>query len=136
MLLKLLLLLVTLAPVPAPPRPDPMGAGYLGVQAQHAADGHLKLPTVVAGTPADRAGLKVGDVLVKVGRHHPRQFEDLREYVSGLRPGTRVDVELRRNGRTMLVGMVVGAVPAQPVQVIDPFLPRPIQVVPPPPPNR
>ena len=136
MLLKLLLLLVVLAPVPAPPRPDPLGLGYLGVRAALDADTDLTLSEVVAGTPAARAGLQVGDTLVRVGRYAPRRFEDLREYVSGLRPGTRQEVELRRGSRTVRLSVEIGAAPPAGL-VIDPFapfvpnVPRRLPVIPP-----
>lgn len=135
MLLKLLLLLVVLAPVPAPAKPDPLGHGYLGVKAAPTAgEPDLTLGEVVAGTPAARAGLRVGDTIVRVGRVTPRQFDDLRQYVSGLRPGTRLEVEVRRAGRPVRLTLEVGAAPPS-VAVYDPLDPtgfqRRLPVIPP-----
>lgn len=136
MFLKLLLLLVVLAPVPAPAKPDPLGFGYLGVRAAPTAgEPDLTLSEVVPGTPAARAGLRVGDTVVRVGRIAPRQFDELREYVSGLRPGTRQEVEVRRGGKTVRLTLVVGAAPPT-VAVFDPLDPNGLRRVPVIPPNR
>ena len=122
MLLKLLLLLVVLAPVPAPPPPDPLGFGYLGVKVANpdAAGADLTLSAVVDGQPAARAGLRVGDRLERLGPLTPRRFEEVREYVSGLRPGTRLRVEAVRAGRPVVVTVVVGVFPADLLRQ-DPF---------------
>ena len=112
MLLKLLLLLVTLAPVPAPPPPDPVAGGYLGVGRSADPAGDLVVGRVVAGQAADRGGLRAGDVLVTVGPLRPVGFDDMAEYVYGVRPGTPLRVEVRRAGRPVVLTVVVGARPA------------------------
>lgn len=127
MFLTLLLLLVVLAPVPAAAKPDPLGHGYLGVRATaKSGEPDLSLGEVVPGTPAARAGLKVGDTFVRVGRLQPRHFDDVREYVSGLRPGTRLDVEVRRSGKMVRLVLEVGAAPST-ITVYDPLDPTGLQ---------
>ena len=69
--LKLLLLLLTLAPVPTGPAPDPLARGYLGVMVEQ---GVLRISTVMPNTPADKAGLRAGDDFVKVGDLKPQNF--------------------------------------------------------------
>jgi S1-C subfamily serine protease len=113
-LLKLVLLLVTLAPVPAPSRPDPLGFGYLGVgPADRNGVGGLVLSDVREGQPAAKAGLRPGDELVRVGTATPRQFQELVDYVCSQRPGTALKVEVKRAGRPVTLTVVLGARPAE-----------------------
>ena len=135
MLLKLLLLLVVLAPVPAPPRPDPLGAGYFGVKAGlDAGDSDLTLTAVLPGTPAAAAGLRPGDTLARVGPLAPKRFAEVQAYVSNLRPGTVLRLEVVRGDRPVGLTITVGALPAG-VALADPFDDR-LRVVPVVPPNR
>lgn len=68
-----------------------------------AAVGQLKtLPVVgnvVAGTPAQQAGIRAGDRILAVDGTAMETFEDIGRYVS-LRPGQPMDVELRRGEAT------------------------------------
>ncbi len=84
--------------------------GYLGVNIRElernefeafgleSASGALVLQ-VVDGTPAAKAGLQAGDVILRVDRVEVVDTEDLIQYVSSKRPGTRVELELLRNGK-------------------------------------
>jgi serine protease Do/serine protease DegQ len=51
------------------------------------------------GSPADRAGLRVGDVVVKVNSRPVRNSLDLRNVVGLLRTGSRINMEVIRDGR-------------------------------------
>lgn len=53
--------------------------------------------SVVAGGPADRAGLKAGDEVLAVAGVPVRGFEDLREYIES-RPGESLPLQVRRAG--------------------------------------
>ncbi len=80
-------------------------------------DGHtvvrfLEQPVIASvdpGSPADRVGLRAGDVLLAIGEqplmHRDVVFADL------LRPGERVNVEVQRNGEVVVVRPVVEAGP-------------------------
>jgi Do/DeqQ family serine protease len=54
---------------------------------------------VIAGSPAERAGLHAGDVITAVAGHAVESNADLRNALGFLRVGDRVTVELLRNGR-------------------------------------
>jgi len=82
------------APVPKGAPPDPLSRGYMGVRAS--GDGSLVISSVEPDTPALRAGLKIGDRFLKVGPVKPETFEQVRELVMGLRPGTRVSLTVKR----------------------------------------
>lgn len=119
-MLKLLFLLVVLAPVPAPPRPDPLGMGFLGVAP---AGDSLTLTVVRPGSPADRGGLQVGDELVRVGRLAPTRFDEAREFILNTRPGTRLEVVVKRAGKPVTLRVVVGLKVFEPNER-DPFDPN------------
>ena len=137
MLLKLLLLLVVLAPVPAVAKPDPLGLGYLGVRPSppDASGSDLTLTEVQPNTPAARGGLQVGDTIVRLGRLTPTRFDEARDYILGTRPGTRLEVVVKRAGRPVSLAVVVGAKVFDP-RLGDPFDPTGLNRVPAIPPNR
>jgi serine protease Do len=98
--------------------------GFLGVvpQALAPADreqygvrsGGALLQSVSDGTPAQRAGLQPGDVVV---RYDGRPVSDdiaLREMVSGTAPGRTVSIDIRRDGRDRTVSATVERAPSVP----------------------
>ncbi len=70
---------------------------------------------VVAGAPADRAGILPGDRIVEIGGREIGNFVELQDYVK-LRPATPVRLTLLRDGATRQVSLVTGATMAS-----DPF---------------
>ena len=72
------------APVPKEPAPNPFAWAYMGVRVQNVVDGDnapLQISAPEPGTPAYKAGLLVGDVLVKIGAIQPLNFEDVQRRV-------------------------------------------------------
>jgi len=53
---------------------------------------------VIPGGPADKAGIKRGDVIVKFNGKDIKEMETLPKVVAGISPGTEVDVVVIRNG--------------------------------------
>lgn len=85
--------------------------GYLGIMIQEitqqlAQSFGLKeirgalISHVAEGGPADRAGLKAGDVIVSVDQKPVAQAADLPSHVAYLPPGSSVDFEVVRKGQT------------------------------------
>jgi S1-C subfamily serine protease len=111
LLAAILMAVAVLAPVPADPRPDPLAWGYLGVR--FAAQGSVQIGNVEPGTPAAKAGIQPGDDLVKIGNLRARQYEQVVEYISSLRPGTVVKVEVMRNGEKKEFTVKLGVRPAE-----------------------
>ncbi len=96
--------------------------GYLGVALSEVnADKakELKLPDrrgalvmeVEPGSPAERAGLKANDVLIRVGQHDVDDPSDLRLRVAALAAGTTVPLVLVRDGQEQTVTATVGELP-------------------------
>jgi putative serine protease PepD len=85
---------------------------YLGVGIVDTSGG-AGLGTIVPGGPADRAGLKTGDVVTQVGSEKIANGDDLAAAVAGLAPGDKVTVKVTRNGSSHDVQVTLGRQPAQ-----------------------
>ena len=116
MFLTLTLLAATpAAPVPKPPPPDPNGYAYVGVRMADRGDNpRLRIDAPDDGTPAALAGLREGDELVRFGDIWPTTFNEFADHVLDLRPGTRVRVEVRRNGETKVLWVTLLVRPPPP----------------------
>lgn len=98
--------------------------GYLGVQIQpitgDLADS-LNLPqnrgefvqAVEPGQSADNAGIKPGDVVTKVNGKDVTSDQTLSFIVANIAPGTRIPVELYREGQRRTVTVTVGKRPSE-----------------------
>jgi putative serine protease PepD len=64
---------------------------------------------VVAGGPAERAGMRRGDRIVAVDGSVVRSFEELQGRIGTYSPGERVTVEAVRDGETLAVEVELGA---------------------------
>lgn len=105
------------APVPKAPAPNAHRLADMGVRVQNVVDGDnapLQISAPEPGTPAYKAGLQIGDLLVKVGRVAPRNFEDVQDYVLSLRPGSEVAVEVRRGTETRRLWLTLEERPTTP----------------------
>jgi hypothetical protein len=69
----------------------------------------LVVERVVAGGPADRAGVKPGDRLRSLDDATLGNYEDLQKALGRFKPGDRVRLTLDRAGRAETVTVVVGA---------------------------
>lgn len=61
---------------------------------------------------ADKAGIRAGDVVVKINGQDVTPDNNLSYIVANIRPGTRVPIELLREGRRMTVTAVVAVRPS------------------------
>lgn len=75
-------------------------AGFLGVQGDPTARNCL-LRDVPEGNPAAQAGLKAGDVIVKVDEKEIGDFDDLADYVARKHPGDKIKVVVERDSETL-----------------------------------
>jgi len=95
--------------------------GFLGVQCSQdnrmlspelkqnlrAPEGGALAENVSAGTPAARAGMQDGDVIVRFGNHPVHSFTDLEKVVSVTRPGTASPVEVIRDGHPVRLSVTL-----------------------------
>ena len=97
------------APERASPGPD---GAFLGIAADIRAgwDG-VRIGSVVAGSAAERAGLRAGDVLVRLAGAGLRGFPELREELGRHRPGETVALLYLREGLDYETSATLGARP-------------------------
>jgi serine protease Do len=97
--------------------------GYLGIQIQPVAGdlaNSLDLPqnrgefvqSVEPGQAADKAGIKPGDVVTKVNGQNVTSDQTLSFLVANIAPGTRIPIELYREGQRRTVTVTVGKRPS------------------------
>ncbi|MCS6971360.1 MAG: Do family serine endopeptidase [Planctomycetes bacterium] len=66
---------------------------------------------VVPESPAARAGLQEGDVIIRVGALQVHDPQQLRLHVAGLAPGTTIEVAVLRDRRELTLQLTVGEQP-------------------------
>jgi len=80
----------------------------LGVAGNPSAEGCL-LTQVFDGSPAKRAGLKVGDLIEKFNGNSIESFNQLAERVGEKKPGQKIALEIRRGEELLKLEVVLGA---------------------------
>jgi carboxyl-terminal processing protease len=82
--------------------------GGLGLEVTTAAGGLLKVITPIDDTPASRAGIKAGDIIVDIDGHSTDGL-NLDDAVTRMRgaPGTNISLTLKRNGITTPVNVTL-----------------------------
>jgi serine protease Do len=93
---------------PAPVRPK--GSAYLGAYIEETKDG-LRVGDITPDSPADAAGLRKGDVLLRISNRKLTDRNELNSRVWRLRPGARVIFTVLRDGKETSVEVVLGAHP-------------------------
>ena len=92
------------APTAELPRAGKGGTPYFGVMPDYGYDGKgVKLQGVAPGSPAEKAGLKEGDLLLSL---NGKDFEDVKGYSAiffGLKPGDEVTLGYERDGKKATV---------------------------------
>jgi len=86
---------------------------YVGVRIQDV-EGGAKITQIVAGAPAAKAGLKVGDVITSFDGKPVSSADDLTAAVFQAKPGEKVSVTITRNGNTQHLSLTLGVQPAHP----------------------
>lgn len=79
------------------PKVAPPKSGYLGVEFDPAAS-PVKVAAVHKGSPAETAGVKVGDVVVSIGAKPVRTSEDVIKLSAIITEGASVEFKIERNG--------------------------------------
>ena len=87
------LLCPTRAPVPPELKPDPLARGYMGITV---GNNSLTIDRVEPNLPAHKAGLRAGDLLLRIGTLQPQTFEQVIAHITSFRPGAVVEIEVQR----------------------------------------
>lgn len=97
--------------------------GWLGVSIQNLSEELSKsfshsgtegalVGQVQSGSPAERAGLKQGDIITSFKGQSVKNINQLRNVVAGTTPGERVEIDLIRDGKKKSVTAVIEELPA------------------------
>jgi hypothetical protein len=99
---------VSASPDSEPPTQASLGVFFEGnPDVRH--DG-VTVTAVTADGPADRAGIKAGDVILAINDRYLFTIEELTHQVSHLQPGTKVTVRYRRHAMISEASVTVGTI--------------------------
>lgn len=82
--------------------------GYLGITVEDADPAGARITSVSDGSPAQAAGLLVGDIIETVDGIEVKGFDDLATRIDRLRPGTRVKLNVKREAVEMDFDVLLG----------------------------
>ncbi|HEX9165981.1 MAG TPA: M28 family peptidase, partial [Gemmatimonadales bacterium] len=97
-----------------PPAPSTSGRGggygaYLGTIPDMTDNpGGVRLSGARGGSPAEKAGLKAGDILVKLGTHDVPDLQGMTDALRSYQPGDEVDVVVIRDGQRQTFKVTLG----------------------------
>ena len=98
-----------------PPPPTVVGVTYNQLDETAAAANGLVVGALVtaitAGSPADRAGVKVHDVITKVNDQTIDDTHPLKDLLRQYAPGTKVSVTIYRGGKNQTLQVTLGTHP-------------------------
>jgi Do/DeqQ family serine protease len=69
---------------------------------------------VMRGSPADKAGIRPGDVLLAIADKKIKDTDSMLELIAGLAPGQQEPIRLRRDGKEIEVQALIGKRPRPP----------------------
>jgi uncharacterized protein (TIGR03067 family) len=86
--------------------------GFLGVSLGNNEEGtQVVIQSVVKDSPADKFGVKDGDVLLKVNAMEMKDPQDVIEAMKGIRPTSTAKLDVRRDGKDKTIEVKVGSFP-------------------------
>lgn len=65
------------------------------------------------GSPGQKAGMQKGDVVTSVNGEPIKDARDLAKRIAAMRPGSKAEVTLWRNGKTEVIQLTLGSLPAE-----------------------
>ncbi|MCC7010127.1 MAG: M20/M25/M40 family metallo-hydrolase [Acidobacteria bacterium] len=97
-----------------PPRASSASSGtaaaYLGTVPDFTpVDRGVKLSGVTAGSPADKATLKAGDIVIGIGTHDVPDLQGMTDALRAYKPGDTVTVKVIRDGETKTFEVTLGS---------------------------
>ena len=89
-----------------------MQHAYLGIRVANSSSSGAQITTVVSGSPADKAGLKAGDVITSIDGNAITTADDLTAEVGAHQPSDVVTVTVTRNGSSKDIKVTLGVRPS------------------------
>jgi len=98
--------------------------GWLGVHVQQITpeikeglnlpnDNGALISDIAPGSPAEKGGLKRGDVIIAVNNMQIMDDDDLPKYVANLAPGTKAEFKIIRDNKNKILGIKLSEFPEQ-----------------------
>ena len=89
--------------------------GWVGIELERLEDGTMKVRRVVEESPAEAAGLRVGDVLVAAQGvdYRTATEEDWAQVMKHWGPGQNVSYKIERDGKARMIDLKLGEMPDQ-----------------------
>ena len=86
------------------------GQAFLGITLEPMQSGTegVKIARLDEKTPAEKAGLRAGDVIVDVDGFEITSRKDLEEALGARSPGEQVPFTLQRDGRSVMITVLLG----------------------------
>jgi predicted metalloprotease with PDZ domain len=90
---------------------------FAGIVTQELSEGLAKyfkvekgalISEVVKDSPAEKAGLKAGDVIISIGKDEVEDPGDVREAIHDHKPGDAVDFAIKRDGNAQTISVILG----------------------------
>ena len=100
------------APAPAPPAPATgYGAWFGSIPDMDNSTAGIYLNGVTAGSPAEKSGLKAGDMLLKMAGKPTIDLQSMTEVLRAHKPGDTITVVFQREGAEKSVAVILGVRP-------------------------
>ncbi|HEY2824617.1 MAG TPA: M28 family peptidase [Gemmatimonadales bacterium] len=94
------------------PKPAPMAGGYgayLGsIPDMSSSPGGVRLTGVRAGSPAEKAGIKAGDIITRIGDHVVGDLYQMTDALRAYQPGETAIVVVTRDGQPVSMSVTFG----------------------------
>ncbi len=82
---------------------------YIGVIGAAKTSGRCLIESVTPRGPADQAGIKPGDIIVRFDGNPIGQFQELKDNVDAMVPGDTVNVDIERNAEVITLRIRIGS---------------------------
>jgi serine protease Do len=87
----------------------PKKQGFLGVQIRKGEkDDHVLIAAVIPDSPAEKAGLRSGDMMVSIGGVRPATLRAAVDYIKSLKPKQKIKIRYKREGKEKEVEVTIG----------------------------
>jgi S1-C subfamily serine protease len=105
----LFVLVIPLLLAAGPPgKKAPAQKGFFGVQIRANEKDEILVMKVIPDSPAETAGLQGGDVMLRIGGVKPTTLAAAVRYIGSLKPGKKLKVLIRRDGKEKVLVVEVG----------------------------
>jgi S1-C subfamily serine protease len=86
---------------------------YLGVQLKaDEVSGALVVQVVQDASPAAKAGMKTGDIILKLGDKDAGGLQEFVQAIRDKKPGDKIEIKLKRDDKEMTLKITLGELPS------------------------